>query len=341
MSAIKWYGLGIVLLCIHLLAQPFTVYSSLERRLLTTKLELSFQDMLDQKFQDSLENLLNDQMLGREWWMKANTLKDTLLGRQIFDKVIVSEFGLHELWLEDNDQLIRNLAFIKAFETKYNGVVALVPHSGSLLENSWHESSVLFSEDGYPALREWLLLSDQKEAFFYQGDHHLNHFATPVMASYVLERLGLDLISPSLKYCGEFSGTLTPYYLTFTPSLDSLWIYDSPIKEMKIGNETYTGLHDLSACDGDNAYQGLLHGNHGLSEITTNSDSGQSLLVIKDSHAHQLMPFLTPHYTNIDVVDLRHYNGSIEALMDSYDDVLVLVGEGSVRDDRNFFKLSR
>jgi hypothetical protein len=78
-----------------------------------------------------------------------------------------------------------------------------------------------------------------------------------------------------------------------------------------------------------------------LSEITTNSESGQSLLVIKDSHAHQLMPFLTPHYTNIDVVDLRHYNGSIEALMDNYDDVLVLVGEGSVRDDRNFFKLSR
>ena len=341
MSSIKWYGLSLILLCIHLIFQPFSVYSSLERRLLTTDLEISFQDLLDQSFQDSLENLLNDQMLGREWWMKVNTLKESLLGRQIFDKVIVSEFGLHELWLEDSEQLIRNLGFIKAFEEKFNSVVALVPHSGSLLEDSWHESSLLFSKDGYPQIREWLLLHDQTESFFYKGDHHLNHFATPVIASYVLDQLGLSVNTPSLKYCGEFSGTLTPYHLTFKPSLDSLWVYDNPIKELKLGNETYSSLHDLNACGGDNAYQGLLHGNHGWSEITTVTENEQSILVIKDSHAHQFIPFLTPHYSKIDVVDLRHYNGSIEALVDQYDDVLVLVGEGSVRDDRNFFKLSR
>lgn len=341
MSSIKWYGFGIILLCIHLITQPFVVFSSLERRLLTTRLEISIEDLLNQNFQDSLENLLNDQMYGREWWVKTNTLRDVLIGRQIFDQVIVSEFGLHELWLEDRPQLTRNLAFIKAFEAKHDVVVALVPHSGSLLKNSWHDASILFSKDGYPNLRKKLLLNDRPAMFFYQADHHLNHYATPVMAMYVLDRLGLDLISPSIKYCGMFLGTLNPYFLTFKPSLDSLWVHDSPIKEIKIGDTASTSLHDFSACQGNNPYQGLLHGNHGWSEITTYSGSDQSILIIKDSHAHQLIPFLTPHYSRIDVVDLRHFNGSIEALLENYDDVLVFMGEGSVRNDRNFFKLSR
>jgi alginate O-acetyltransferase complex protein AlgJ len=342
MTSFKWYIAVVIVVIAHLLTQPFNVYSSLERRLLSTSIDLGWQELINQKFQDSLENTINDQMFAREWWIKVNTLKDTLLKRQIYEKVIQSEFGLHELWLEDSQQFTRNLAFLKAFENKYGALITVVPHSGSMLSPSYHEGSLLFSQQGYPTLRTWLLNTNQVSDYFYKADHHLNHLATPTMATYVLNQFGLETIMPSLKYCSTFSGTLAPYYLTWTPNLDSLWYYDSDIKSVVLNDLVYTSLHDTSICSSTNPYQALLRGNNALTQIETKATNEMKLLIIKDSHAHQLIPFLTPHYQHIDVVDLRHFNGSIEALIaQGYDDILVFVGEGSVRDDRNFFKLNR
>ncbi|MBS3986637.1 MAG: hypothetical protein KGZ38_01655 [Erysipelothrix sp.] len=342
MNTFKWYSVLVGVVILHLLTQPFNVYSALERRLLSTDIEWSWENALDQTFQDSLENTLNDQMVTREWWIKVNTLKDTLLGRLIFDKVMPSEHGLVEVWFEDSDQLKRNIEFLKAFEAKVNAIVNVVPHSGSLLVPSYHDDSLLYDSEGYPSLRTWLMSQSSASSLMYQGDHHLNHFATPLMAEHLFNQLGLNLIQPTLSYCADFSGTLQPYYLSFKPKLDSLWVYDTPIESIQFNNQTHSSLHDLSACEGNNAYGGLMHGNQGFSSIQTGLKNNQSLLLIKDSHAHQLIPFLALHYQTIDVVDLRHYNGSIQALVDQgYDDVVVFVGEGSVRDDRNFFKLSR
>jgi hypothetical protein len=340
MSTFKWYIIVVVFVLVHTLFQPFKVFSVLERRLLTTQLELTFEDALTGSFQDSLENLLNDQMVGREFWIKLNTLKDTVLGRQIFDKVIKSQFGLHEIWLEDEAQLLKNLAFIKAFEERTQALVSIVPHSGSLLNPSYHDLSILFSGEGYPKLREQFLLLSSPSMGFYQADHHLNHLATPIMAKFVLNQLGLPFQLPSLSYCADFLGTLSPYYLSLTPSLDELWIYDAPIESISFNNQTFDSLHDLRACEGNNPYQALLHGNQGFTTIKTGIENKGKLLVIKDSHAHQLIPFLVPHYSEIEVIDLRHFNGSIEAYIDDQD-ILVFVGEGSVRDDRNFYKLNR
>lgn len=341
MSTFKWYILIVIVVIVHTLSQPFKAFSSLERRLLTTRLEISFQDALKGSFQDSLENLLNDQMVGREIWIKLNTLKDTALGRQIYDKVTRSQYGLHELWLEDEDQLLRNLAFLKAFEEKTNAIVGIVPHSGSLIKNSYHAKSILFSNEGYPSLRTLFLGLASPSMTFYKADHHLNHLATPVMAENVLSQLGHTLVLPKLTYCADFLGTLSPYYLSINPVKDALWVYDWPIESMMINQQPYSSLHDLSACQSNNPYQGLMHGNHGLTSIKTGVLNKGKLVVIKDSHAHQLIPFLVPHYSEIEVVDLRHFNGSIEALIHEDDDILVFVGEGSLRDDRNFFKLNR
>jgi hypothetical protein len=342
MSTFKWYIIIVVVVIVHTLSQPFKVFSVLERRLLTTRLELSFQDALKGSFQDSLENLLNDQMVGREFWIRLNTLKDSVTGRQIFEKVIRSQYGLHEIWLEDEEQLLKNLAFIKAFEEKTGALISIVPHSGSLLKSSYHELSVLFTKEGYPELRDQFLSLASPTMSFYKADHHLNHLATPIMAKFVLEHLDLPFQLPSLTYCADFLGTLSPYYLSLTPQKDALWVYDAPIESITFNNQTLDSLHDLKACQGVNPYQGLLHGNHGLMNIKTGVNNGQRLLLIKDSHAHQLIPFLTYHYETIDVIDLRHFNGSIQTLLDQgYDDVVVFVGEGSVREDRSFFKLNR
>lgn len=342
MSTFKWYFIFIVFLIVHFFTQPFTVFSSLERRILTTRVEWTFQDMLDQRFQDSLENIINDQMIVREWWIKLNSSKDLAMGRILFDRVLRSQYGLHEVWLEDSKRLERNLAFIKQFEVVSGAHIVVVPHSGSLIIPSIHDTSIIFSQNGYPNLRNILLSENDPSLLFYYYDHHLNHLATPVMASYVLNRLNLPLIMPSLRYCADFLGTLAPYVLKFNPSFDELWMYDTAIESMIIDDQTFTQLHDDSKCATANPYDALMRGNNGLTTIHTGVEGKGRLVVIKDSHAHQLIPFLTPHYSVIEMVDLRLFNASLDSLIgDSGDDVLVFMGEGSIRDDRNFFKLAR
>lgn len=49
--------------------------------------------------------------------------------------------------------------------------------------------------------------------------------------------------------------------------------------------------------------------------ITTGHTEGRRLLIVKDSYANSLIPFLTSHFSEIDVVDLRYYDGDLLKLM--------------------------
>ena len=51
----------------------------------------------------------------------------------------------------------------------------------------------------------------------------------------------------------------------------------------------------------------FLSGNHARVHIQTNADSDRRLLVVKDSYAHALAPFLAEEYRTIDLIDLRYF----------------------------------
>ena len=59
----------------------------------------------------------------------------------------------------------------------------------------------------------------------------------------------------------------------------------------------------------------VLNGNHGKVVITTPTEENRTLLVIKDSYANSLIPFLAPYYRKIVVVDPRYFYDDLEELM--------------------------
>jgi hypothetical protein len=69
-------------------------------------------------------------------------------------------------------------------------------------------------------------------------------------------------------------------------------------------------------------YALFLNGNHPLVKITTNVKNSKRLLIIKDSYANSLVPFLTSHYSEIYLVDPRYY----------YEDIGKLVNENKIND---------
>lgn len=50
-------------------------------------------------------------------------------------------------------------------------------------------------------------------------------------------------------------------------------------------------------------------------DIRTTADSTERLLIVKDSYANCLIPFLTPYYREIVVIDPRYYYGDIDKVM--------------------------
>ncbi|MFC5649826.1 hypothetical protein ACFPYJ_11970 [Paenibacillus solisilvae] len=68
----------------------------------------------------------------------------------------------------------------------------------------------------------------------------------------------------------------------------------------------------------------------------------EKLLVIKDSYAHCVIPFLTLHVPEIDVIDIRYYNGSISSYMaeNGITNVLFLFNTATFIDNSAIMKLS-
>lgn len=102
------------------------------------------------------------------------------------------------------------------------------------------------------------------------------------------------------------------------------------------GKTVRDSLYDVSYLEGRDKYAYFLGGNYPLTEIRTSVTNGRHLLVIKDSYAHALVPFLTAHYETISMVDLRYFKEDLADWMTDKEitDVLVLYNASTFASDR-------
>ncbi len=86
-------------------------------------------------------------------------------------------------------------------------------------------------------------------------------------------------------------------------------------------------------------YPVFLDGNHGIERIVNHEaeDKGK-LLVIKDSFAHSLVPFLAAHYSEIVMIDPRYYFDSVSELAETegFERVLYVAGLASLCENNDF-----
>ena len=99
-------------------------------------------------------------------------------------------------------------------------------------------------------------------------------------------------------------------------------------------------LYDLAALEKKDKYELFLGGNYAKAVLRTGVENGKHLLLIKDSFANSLVPFLCGDYETITMVDLRYCREKIQPLADEADDVLVLYEITNFAADGNLFKLN-
>lgn len=117
--------------------------------------------------------------------------------------------------------------------------------------------------------------------------------------------------------------------------------------------ETREGFYDNTALETKDQYAYFLGGNDPQVFIRTGRNTGRRLLLIKDSYANCMIPFLALHYDEITVTDLRYSHGKIlpantdQSLQpnsesnSAFTDILFLYNIESFCNDRNLAYLTQ
>lgn len=202
------------------------------------------------------------------------------------------------------------------------------------------------------------LSAHAEEAIYYRTDHHWTAlgayygyvaFAESMVdgAENVRGKSDYEFVLATENFSGTTAAQCGMYHMTDSIEL----VY--PVADEKYyvnhndGMVISDSLYETEKAYGDDPYAVYLGGNDAIVTIETvvedlNYVNHKSLLIIRDSYANCFVPYLTSDYEKITLVDPRHYNGSIRALMDEgYTDVLILYNLPNFVGDRQVYKIVR
>ena len=336
-----------------------------ENRMLATKPKFRLSSLISGDYDEKFEAYMDDQFVGRDMWRKLKVAVDRIGGSRLENGVYIGTNGqlLEQIEVADENHLAANIKAIKSFSESQSKIpvrMMLVPDAANVLNHSLpalakpEDQTQMFSmvrKDLGDSV-EWIDVSTElnkhkTEKIYYKTDHHW----TTLGAFYAFQAA-----APSLGIDGDLSGKYVSYTVSdsFNGMLASksgvnfgekeqIDIYvpteedtDLIVDYVDEGKRS-TSLYDSSKLKEKDQYTVFLGGNSSLLDIRTVSTSTKRLLLVKDSFANSFMPFLTPYYREIVVVDPRYYSGTINDLMDSYriSEVLFLYSGNTFFKDNN------
>ena len=359
---------GIIFILIFLIINiivPNKEKSVQENRMLATKPKFRLSSLISGDYDEKFEAYMDDQFVGRDMWRKLKVTVDRICGSRLENGVYIGRNGqlLEQIEVADENHLAANIKAIKSFSESQKKIpvrMMLVPDAANVLNHSL--PSLVKPEDQtqmFSMVRkdlgdsvEWIDVSTElnkhkTEKIYYKTDHHW----TTLGAFYAFQAA-----APSLGIEGDLSGKYVSYAVSdsFNGMLASksgvnlgekeqIDIYvpteedtDLIVDYVDEGKRS-TSLYDSSKLKEKDQYTVFLGGNSSLLDIRTVSTSTKRLLLVKDSFANSFIPFLTPYYREIVVVDPRYYSGTINDLMDSYriSEVLFLYSGNTFFKDNN------
>lgn len=176
----------------------------------------------------------------------------------------------------------------------------------------------IYQESQLPAVdcSQILLSHRDKEPLYYRTDHHWTSYGAYLGYLAFCEEKGI--IPSSLDefeeeiVTNEFHGTIYSKVNDYTQKGESISIFRHPNDKLTVfyedSNETSHSLYNLDYTEKKDKYSLFLNNLHPLIEITNETaDSDRELMLIKDSYANSIVPFLVRHFKKIYVFDTRYY----------------------------------
>lgn len=346
---------------------PRRSFSENEKRVLSEAPQIDAAGIADGSVFRSIESYLSDHFPGRELWVGANAYLENAEGRGATEDIVRGT----DDWLftapvsDDRETLWDNMQAITTFAEKQSVPVTMmaVPSAGAVVSDKLpalhlpYPDADLLEEARRIAGKtlHWVDLytdfcsAEQPERLYYRTDHHWTTKGAYRAYCLMMEALGQSSVPHddfTVEQITDFYGTSyskSGLWLTEPDTLE-LWT-DSDIQAVttvydanRADPVTREGMFFREYLEDADKYPVFLSGNHARVHIETNADSGKRLLVIKDSYAHALAPFLAEEYSTIDLIDLRYFKQqTISSWLEENpaDEILLVYGLSSLAEDKN------
>ena len=351
---------------------PDKDYSEREKRPLQTMPSFTLDSLLTRnqsmKFTQKYEDYVADQFLLRNSFVSLKNNAELMLGKRDMNGIYIGNEGyLFSKETEyDNARLQANLSAVSTFINNAsnaadleNIAVTLVPDSSHILTeklpshasvydyDKLQETASLALKDAYVSIKD-NLVSHKEEDIYYKTDHHWTTLGAFYGYQSIAAKLGFsanDLSDYDSQIVSDhFIGTYASK-VNLELTGDSITRYDSKtgkVQSVELDDKKFDSIYDENALQTADQYNYFLYGNYPLTKITTSTENGRTLLVIKDSYAHSIIPFLCDHYETILCVDLRHFRESTLKLCEDENvtDLLILYQATNFCKDSSLIQLN-
>ncbi|MBR6572259.1 MAG: hypothetical protein IKK77_00890 [Clostridia bacterium] len=346
----------VIAFCVGMVATPEKDFSPMENRTLTVKPKLTSKNLISGKYTADLGKYLADQFPFRDGFVSAKAYFELLQGKGENNGVIYAKGGLLIPKAEADSSLMEeNLRSIKVFKSNIEKdvLVAALPRTIDVFEELlpkgypkeetrkiWAEYTALTKELDINSVNVYDLLCDSNA--YYSTDHHYTSEGAYLTYRQLQNELNYTPKEKDFfkieKVADDFCGTAmrtSGFYLTQRDSIE-LYRYEGDTEYTVIADEKQISLYDMGKLVSADKYGVFLGGNHARVDITAKGKARPRLLIVRDSFADSLVPFLAIHY-DITLIDLRYFKSSVAQLVKSggYDKVLVLLNISELATSKN------
>ena len=347
-------------LVLHL-ALPDRDKSETENRTLTQFPEFSWAALKDGSYTEDIEAYFADQFPLRDGWTGLKARAEQLIGKSEFNSVyLAGDTLISKVETPDAALVNNNLSYIEKLKDKTEADVTLglIPSAAEIWRDklpagaaSWDQTDLLEKSD---VDFHTVLAQHAEESIFYRTDHHWTTLGAFYGANTLLEHLGRKPLNesdftPEIA-SDDFNGTLYSQSGVHWLAPDTLeyWVNEDglAVTSWRSGKAEAAELYDRSYLTVKDKYSSFLGGNQPLCVIKNEMLSGVEagkILLVRDSYADAIAPFLAQRFAEVHLVDLRYYRMPLAAYAEEngIHDIVVLYSVQNFISDRNLVLLTQ
>ena len=314
-------------------------------------------------FKDDFETYFCDHLVGRELWVKLCNQIQMAAGKQEINEVYTLKNQMIQSFKEYDKAALENaIDAINIFAERHPELetsIMVAPTAQEIFFNKLPGYAgllnqrlfidMIYDQMNIPTINVLDEMHNHSDEYiYYRTDHHWTSLGAYYAYCSAAETLGFDPISLEEfdieRASDSFKGTLYSKTLDDRINSDIIDYYhwkNEPSIKMSCNDgmniTEYDSLYVRDWLDVKDKYSSFTGSNVPVVDIETDIDNDKSILIIKDSYAHSLAPFLANHYSRITMVDMRYINSDLNRVVDleDYDQVLFMYNAITFAQDAN------
>ena len=348
---ISLFSIALIFFAIAISVFPKKNFSEKENRPLSEFPTASLQNIIEGDFFDRRGDFYSDNFPFRDFFTSVHTVSELSLGKTECNGVIRTfDNALVVLPSYSYNKTKDSFNSLYQFIDEQNAYFYLAPRTIDAFYSSLPE---IYASDTWniplqfikgDTLDDFFEMTKNSKNLYYKTDHHWTTDGAFFAYNQICERMGIEAYpekyfqkkSLSDDFLGtSFSKSGLPKSAA-SPDTIMLYRYDSDTDYTIYNYETKKSsdsFYDFDALGKTDKYRVFMGGNFSHLSIRKNSNSDrEKLLLIKDSYANSVIPFLALHF-DLEVIDPRYCTQTyIEDVLTTTecDRILILVGVDTV-----------